>query len=468
MLNVTAAETFEKQRDLSREECFLSDIRFQPNPGLDHHRVVADAERKIQPLRDEVAAMQAAVGGKVFRIPEQNLATLFEKIEKLNKRAIKLDVAEVKAADTGETTEVRTGENAYGEAEYTVFNYVVIDGKTPKLAGWQFAATLEHDENGVILRRLPGLDESVDLTQYRNADPANCDHCHKIRRRNDTYVVLHESGRMAQVGSSCLKDFLGGQSPERIAQWCSFLADLLDDLGDEGSEFYIGGSAPDRVNALDYMTHVVCMIRERGWTSRGSAYEYGGYATADAASDNQFNQARRNRDRQGCPLWIDPTDEDRATAEAAIAHVRSMTEDDLANEYVYNLFTVLKGESISRRGKGIAASAITFHRKAVQQEVEKKRKAESNFVGEVGEKLTIPVTISRIHEIADHYSYNGGSKPLYIMVDAEGNQIKWFSSRFIDGMEQGSEGTITGTVKKLEDDPRFGKSTVLTRCKWAA
>jgi hypothetical protein len=465
MLNVTAAETLAKQNELALEESHLSSLKWNnPQPGLDHDRVVADAERAIQPLRDEVAAMQDAVGGKVFLIPEQNIETLIERLEKLNKRARKLNVAIVEFTQWDSIERKVTRNNV---TTYEVAQYVAVKGASPKLAGWTFAATLEHDENGVIVRRLPGLDASVDLIAYREADPSNCDQCHTSRRRNDTYVVLHEDGTLKQVGSTCLADFLGGQSPERIAAWLTFVADFMDDLDNEESEFY-GGSAPSRIPLVEYLTHVACMIRENGWVSKGMAYDYGGFATADAADSNMFNMAHRKTDRQGAPLWTTPTDADEATALAAIEHVRALKEDDLLNDYVYNLFTSLKGESIPSRQRGIAASAITFHSKAVQKQVEREAKAVSEFVGEVKGKLTIDVTVSRIHWIEDRYSFNGGSKPLYVMIDADGNQIKWFSSREIDGMEQGATGTISGTVKAHDDNATYGKSTVLTRCKFVA
>lgn len=460
---------FTKQNDLSRAECQLDDLKFgNPQPGIGHMDAVIRAEAAIKPLRDEVAAMQVHAGGKLFLLPEYNVPALDDKLAKLNKRADKLGVEPV-GYTLHHTVEKKTGDHTW-----TIFQYVAVRGTTPKLAGWQFAATLEHDENGVIVRRLPALDAAVDLKAYRTADPSNCDQCHTCRRRVDTYVVLHEDGTLKQVGSSCLKDFLGGQSPERIASWLTMLADLLDDLGNEGSEFY-GGSAPDRENALTYLTHCATMIRHFGWVSRGNAYNYGGSATADDASNNLFNMRGRKTDRQGAPLWIDPTNADAAVAQAAIDHVRSLSEGDLENDYVYNLFTSLKGESIATRQFGIAASAIKFHGKAIETKLKAEKAAESNYIGEVGQKkFSVAVTITKVVEISDNYSYNGGTKPLYVMQDAEGNTVQWFASSYIEGMEQGAEGTITGTIKAHDDgkgkygDKNYGKATVMTRCKWAA
>lgn len=413
-------------------------------------------------LRAQAAVAQAEVGGEVFRIPEQNIAALIEKIEKLNKRARKLDVAEVEYRLL-DTIEVKARETDQGDT-FKVYQFVAVRGISPRLAGWRFVATLEHDENGVILRKLPTFEGEADLTPYRDATPENCDHCHTRRRRNDTYIVQHESGELKQVGSNCLTDFLGSRSPQQIARWMEYLADFFDDLENEGSYFY-GGSAPSRISAEDYMAHVACMVREHGWTSRGSAYEYGGSATADDASSNMYNQSRRITDRQGAPMWTDPTDEDFQTGVKAIEWVRSLEESDLVNDYLYNLFTVFKGESLGVRQTGIAASAITAYFKAIQREIERQAKAKSDFVGAVGDKLEIDVTVASVIRIQDNYSWDGGTKPLYKMLDAEGNAIDWFSSRDIDGLEQGASARIKGTIKAHKDHEQYGKSTVLTRCK---
>ncbi len=69
--------------------------------------------------------------------------------------------------------------------------YVVVGAQVVKMAGWQFAATIEHDEDGNIIRQVPGVE--VDLSAYRTV-AAWCSHCNTARNRIDTFVVLHEDG----------------------------------------------------------------------------------------------------------------------------------------------------------------------------------------------------------------------------------------------------------------------------------
>ena len=52
---------------------------------------------------------------------------------------------------------------------------------------------------------------------YRERDGRTCDYCNTLRNRNETHIVQNEEGTIHQVGSTCVRDFLGGVSPEQIS-----------------------------------------------------------------------------------------------------------------------------------------------------------------------------------------------------------------------------------------------------------
>lgn len=89
---------------------------------------------------------------------------------------------------------------------------------------------------------------------------------------------------------------------------------------------------------------------------------------------------------------------------------------------------------------------------------------EPDFIGVVGERLTREFTVKRIITCRSAYA-PGGTKPLYVLEDQYGNPAKWFASTWATGLEVDQEYTISGTVKKHENHPRFGMFTLLTRCK---
>ena len=113
----------------------------------------------------------------------------------------------------------------------------------------------------------------------------------------------------------------------------------------------------------------------------------------------------------------------------------------------------------------------------IKSEYEKNRKTNdddvvSEYVGEVGQKITVDVTIDKISSFDTHYSYYGGVSYIYRFKDEEGNIYIWKTSNSIDKesgdslvpMGEGDKLTITGTVKEHKEY-KGEKETILTRCK---
>jgi len=408
-----------------------------------------------------------AITGPVFLIPNENLVVLQAKVAKLNKTAAKLDCEPITLAyEPAEDIIIEHGENKGEVIERT---YVAVKGSTPKLAGWSFVATLEHDEDeqgnrDSIIRRIPTFEGEVDLSAYRNATPENCDHCHTKRYRNDTYIVQHEDGTLKQVGSNCLKDFLGHGNPAAIARFCEHIASLFEEFG-EGEEYegFNGPSFERRIQTDFFMSHVACMIRENGWTSRGVARETGKLATADQAEGN-IRAERKQEKENGIPAWTSPEDQDIATAEKAIAWVRNLTEEEITptdrSDYLYNLYTVVKKDSIRYRQAGIAASAISAQARAEQRELQRKADAEGRldeFIGEIKERRIFKFRVERVFSYESDYGYDTYYKN--ILRDETGAALIWNGSY---GLEQGSTYQGKFTIKDHRES-KYGKQTFINR-----
>jgi hypothetical protein len=158
-----------------------------------------------------------------YYIPEGNVKQFETRIARLIKRALKLgsplsyvinrdDFRDEKAKFTG---------NDGKETEVFVRRFrVEVTGEEPKYAGWQFIGTLEHTDEGNVLRMVPG---KIAPPQYRDCAPF-CEHCKLKRVRKDTFLVHHvENGTTTQVGSNCLVDFLGHENPQSLAQLAAIL-----------------------------------------------------------------------------------------------------------------------------------------------------------------------------------------------------------------------------------------------------
>jgi hypothetical protein len=354
--------------------------------------------------------------GTVYRIYSSEMARFQKDVEKARKQAEKLGVAAFTVTFLEEDF-VKTGEDAFGEDLMSKVQYVAVSGERPKLAGWEFLATIEHGEHGNLLKSVPGKD--TDLTEFRFADNT-CDHCGYDRQRNNTYVVRHENGDVKRVGSTCIRDFLGGVDAHAAARYAEFLTEFDEFYSDDEREH--GGGSAERHFALDgFLAHVAAALRENGWTSRSEA-GWGKVATADQAFGSMT--AKNKSDR------FDITDADRETARKTIEFVREVvaTKDDMS-DFDHNLSVAFATDYITYRAMGFVAYAPVALAKHEQREAELQRKqTTSEHVGSEKERLYLELTVESVFYNEGRF----GTTFITTLSDADGNVFKWFGSYELD------------------------------------
>jgi len=414
-----------------------------------------------------------------YAVLEWKVDHLLGLIDRLNRKARKLGCAEIHATVAGEEYKTFPPRKLYPGDDFPapprIIRFVLLDieGDAPSLNGWTFIGTVEHGEgpNGGkanILRAVPGHTIPED---YRHTAPV-CEHCRTARYRRDTYVVQHEDGTTKQIGKQCLKDFLGHASPHQYAAFAVSVAELFADLDytcpDEDSVEYSGhGGGYWYFEASHYLPWVVASIRAYGWKSATQARDYGGIATASAAIDCMME-----RDQTKVKDEAKPTDADAALAEAALAWIHAADAEWYAdNQYRTNLYYLAQREFLGFRDLGLIASLIPTYTKAMQIELEqKKARAESHHIGEVGKRGTWTMTCTRIHE-----TDGGQFGPTYItsFIEGDGNRVVWFASAapryLVDGcceayVEQGDVVEIKATVKE-HGEYKGIPQTIITRAK---
>jgi hypothetical protein len=386
-------------------------------------------------------------------IPVDNLSTLRDQLANLNKRADKLGL---------EPVTLRMGETVVKDHPYTKgAQYeaieVFVEGNAPTLNGWQFVATLEHDENGTLVRRIPTFKDEIDLVQYRTASPDHCDQCHTRRRRNDTYIVAKFSEDHAindthshtasvetkQVGSTCLKDFTGHESPQVIARYLEFIRDFIENLGTGFSE----GHVTPRYDLLDLVTTAAAEVRCHGYVSHRKADEEGSTPTAMAVTNDFFLRLAGRTEE-----LPEITDADADTAVAAIEWVGGLNEKALESDYLYNLFTVCKSGTLTARQFGIAASAITAYQRSEQDRIERTSSGKvDEFLGEIKDKIEITFTVERSFVNDGDY----GISYTHMMRASTGHALAWMTQ---EELKQGH--TYSGSFKvKDHRETKYGKQT---------
>jgi len=422
----------------------------------------------------------------VYWIPEHRLPDLRFKIDKLGRKADRLGVSSInytigqpetrtylrEVGDSGGvyyhllTPELlasyRRSHFGYDPSSFDMSHFqlfpVTVTGTTPRLAGWEFVATLQHlqNEDGStvnILRVVPGYDKQLP-EKYRTVGPENCDHCHRlIRTRKETFIVRNEAtGEYMQIGRSCTQDFLGGKNPQAVASALEYLFDALADAesaGEEGGGF--GGGGGREVYPKDrFLTQVAACIRVNGWMSRGKAHEMDEagvphlQATADTALYVLSPPAPGDHKWREIAERLAPNEADLEIATKTIDYVRdTLAPKTDRNDYEHNLYVAMTQPMVHYKLAGILASAVPFYMRSVQDAVERQRQGESHHFGVVGERGDYYVTLAKVINVESMY----GTSFLHKFFTREGNAMSWFASSNPQ-LETGKEYRITATIKK--------------------
>ena len=436
---------------------------------------------------------------EVQYIFDGNIDKLATSVEKLNKRAAKLGVPAIQL-HIGERETIYTAPGAgapafsaspkaWGEDTKVQSHEratVSLHGEPPKLAGWTFAAVVDHLSNGTITR-YPHAETEVDLKPFRGSD-ATCDHCQTVRNRHETFIVVHDTGNIQRVGRNCLADFLGHANPASLIGHLRLWSKAFE-LVEGASEAGIGSGTPT-LFLLGFLAHVAREMRQHGWLSRSAAYAAGentryggrnesyhgktlykqgtGVATADAAQNAYWHDGFGLTDAE--KLEMTPTDEDEARGRKALEWARKLADSDVEdNDYLYNLRAVCADDTIRPKRGGLAGSVIVAAERAFEKLAQAQRDAAKSNLhrGTIGARETDSLTLVGTREIDGYY----GVSTLHRFEDAAGNLLVWFASnpRIMptdDGDKRalavGETATLAFTVKG-HDDYKGRKQTKLGR-----
>jgi hypothetical protein len=395
---------------------------------------------------------------KTIEIGAYGLAVLQDKVADLNRRAAKHGLAPV-AVDVLRTVAfvrlASKGRFHLSEPLHTV----AISGVEPCIQGWRFVGKIEFASFGNVVK--PISEESLDA-RYRTVGPI-CEHCNSKRRRNDIFILRHESGEEKLVGRNCLADFLRDGDAETLARFAEF-ADQFTKLSESVCEgdyesFGEGRPAP-YVTMLNYLAMTSCVIRKFGWLSKTASREvdampttywlgccYFGRKTAEFIEKNELY----------------PNEKDLTRAAAALAWATTKRGD--ASEYLDTIARLAGCENVQWRYDGYIASIISAYARETEQEIErKKRKAERCFIGTVGERLrSLPVEVLRLRFTDGFY----GPKTIVTLEATVGDKravLTWFATGGRDGdFSEGDKIVVDATVKKHESDDKYGDSTIVSR-----
>jgi hypothetical protein len=375
---------------------------------------------------------------QVFSIPAVNMGYLQDRLAKINKKAKKIGCQPLSLVTVAKT-ETETGDVNYA---------VMIEGEPVKVPGYTFVARLDHnvDESGStnLVYAMPG--ERINTKWASSA--ADCGHCGWKRNRKDTFILRKEdTDELIQVGRTCVKDFIGhdGLRAAKIAELVRNLADEL--RGSSG----LGNNLPNDRRTIDvesYLAHVAQVVRERGWVSRGRAYESMEQSSADLAISGMFALPR---------YYVKPSAEDVAFAYQALEWASQMDPD--SSNYAFNVVQITKLDWIDFKATGVAASIVGTYQNHLERETKaaaRREAGDSEHVGTVGSRVDLAVKVTGVRVVEGYY----GPSTMVRMLAGANVLVTFASGQFHPEVDDVIH--IRGTVKKHQEY-QGTKQTVLNR-----
>lgn len=364
----------------------------------------------------------------------------------------------------GEATDVLVCENPWHkhDDDCPVARYVTIDivGDAPKFSGWSLVATITPMDVGFTIGTVPG---EVVPAQYRDTDPYRCDHCGISRNRNKTYILRHEDGRTMQAGSTCIRDFLGWDV-SNVLSYYSISADILSD--DEGSGGYSGYVDPT-VPFAHIVKVAASVVSVDGFYVKARDLDEGRCPTAWTVRELAFPPKNAQENQTFVRLWKKYSGQEARAerlVEATLAAINeAMQSDKDLSDWMWNIVAVARNGKVNYKNTPLVTSAIMLGVRALEQEVERKTTLPSEYVGNIGERITVQVNVLDQKFIDNDW---GGTYLITMRQVGTGNIIKWFASnpQVDDDTSDEAVFTLVGTVKNHEDW-KGHRQTLVTRCK---
>lgn len=345
-------------------------------------------------------------------------------------------------------------EDEHGRKHIAKFILVKAEG-TAVVNGWEFVASVEHTENGNIIKGTGNIEVPE---RYYVSGPV-CEHCHSNRYRKYTYIVRNSrTGEFRQVGKSCLRDFTHGMSAEAITQYLSLFDTMVQGQAPEP-----GYAVEDYLDRDEYLAYVVETIRCFGYVKSGEEQQSTAYRALD-----YYDSARGNVNREYTKCLLEEMD--RSGFDVHSGKVSAYVKDALDwigrqqghTNYIHNLKTACGLEYVSRRNVGLLASLFPAYGRAVENaernNASGKAENSSRHVGTPGQALTFRANTVRC---MTSYETQYGTKRIYKFIDTAGNVYIWKTGCVIN---ETADVLVTGIVKE-HTQFRDIKQTELTRCK---
>lgn len=402
------------------------------------------------------------------KLSDTGLLILREKVDKLNKRAVRLGLEKLTLTVSEREAIVTVGPTGLDHTVYV--NHVDLNGSVPRINGWTVAARIEFTESGNLVHVAP--DAGSVNSAWRDTHN-HCEHCNTQRRRNDLIVIRHSDGREKVVGRNCLADYIRTGDAEAMieyAGWLGSLERIVSGCEDECEHYR--GERPKRGETVETVVRAASIcIRKLGWRSGREAYDYGGSSTKNDVCAMLYPPYGRDAIRDW-EKWIEKNDlhvcdYDKDLAAKAITWAQSLEPGD--SEYLHNLKTLAQSEWVSVDNFGYLVSLIPAYNRELERENKRKeyakKKGEKVWFGEKGKRSRkVTATCKTLKSIDGHYGVTTLIRFEHYVDDSHYAVLIWFATGDkTEEFEVDEEYTFDATIKDHDDHETYGKQTRINR-----
>jgi hypothetical protein len=406
--------------------------------------------------------MMTQISNTTCWIPKCHLPALKAKVEALDRKAAKLgmepfNIEVLEEAVKPWTRQILDLEDKIGyHREETIRAVKVrITGEPPQIDGYRLIARIDMAAAEAV--RVTPLAWAYDRLPepYRSGEATgHCDHCHQPRERRWLFLLEEmATGKILEVGKTCLKDFLGRQGGDamlRRAQVLFSAINMIEEIDEDGG--VQGGRPPEPVVELRWLMCAAAMqIRKRGFVSRTRAEETGDLATAEIVGEMTRSSVMR---RKGMAAF---ESEDVAKADAVIAWAREVLPAKAEHsEFETMIVHHARFDMVGlRRGVGVMTAAITAYDRYKEQTAGLEGLLALGYAGDPGERLELVCERKRSFSSETRW----GLMWKHIFCDTDGRQLVWKTGKAIEETKVKLKGRV-----KEHGEYRGIPQTVVTRC----
>lgn len=299
-----------------------------------------------------------------------------------------------------------------------------------------------------------------------------CVECGRKIERKIIHVFESPEGDIAVYGSGCAVKKFGINFTAVMDKFFNAISVIEESYyGDD--DYFSGGSDRSYTHYAPFFAFICFYnIYKFGYVSGSKAWNEGGVSTKDATLEDILMIDSVDESVEGKALRAALkvfTEETKLKWEEMVAWIPTFQATLKDDDFGFNMNQVCEmmlNNGVSDRMAGYATYVVFRYWQDALAPKEPKVEFNTDYTGiEVGSKLKDlgPITVKIIGVFTRETDW--GVTNIYTLLDVNTNiKYKWFSTS-VELNEEVVYEIYSGTVKSFQDDAKYGKAIILTRCR---